>query len=311
MLLTNRFAAPVPAARIHRVDSPHGSREDPYYWLRDDSRTNPEVLAHLQAENDYTAAMLAPVQAGIDGLYNEMVGRLKQDDASVPVRYRGYWYWVRYDTGGQYPIYMRRADVADSAAEVLLDCNALAAGQPFFQLANYEVSPDNRLLAYTVDTVGRRQYQLRVKDLQSGELFADVIENVESDIAWADDNRTLLYVEKDPVTLLGRRVRRHTLGTATQLDVVLYEEPDESFSLGIERSKSERYLFISAESTTTSEWRYASADDPALRFEVFSTRTADHEYQIDHLDEQFLIRTNGRRRTSASVRPCGSAAHPR
>ena len=283
---------PKPDSRAHVVTSPHGSREDPYYWLRDDTRTDPAVLSHLEAENRYAEAVLAPVRPLMDALYAEIIGRLKQDDASVPVRYRGYWYWLRYDTGSQYPVYLRRADREGSEAEVLLDCNAMAQGLPYFQLANYEISPDNRLLAYTVDVVGRRQNQLRVKDLATGELLADVIENVEGDIVWADDNRTLLYIEKDPVTLLGRRVKRHLLGTPAQSDTTVYEEPDESFSLALERSKSERFLLIGSESTTSSEWRYAASDDPKLEFRVFATRVEDHEYQIDHLDHQFLVRTN-------------------
>jgi len=199
--------------RAHRVTSPNGAREDVYYWLRDDTRSDPDVLAYLQAENQYTDAMLAPVQPLIDGLYSEIVARLKQDDATVPVRYHGYWYAVRYQTGQEYPIVVRWADRPGAEEVVLLDGNALAAGQSFFQLGGYEVSPDNRLLAYTEDTVGRRQYRLRVKDLVTGTLLPDVIENVEAGMAWADDNRTLLYVEKDPVTLLGRRVRRHELGS--------------------------------------------------------------------------------------------------
>ena len=177
---------------------------------------------------------------------------------------------------------------------VLLDGNVLAAGQPFFQLGSYEVSPDNRLLAYTEDTVGRRQFRLRVKDLATGALLVDVIENIEPDLAWADDNRTLLYVEKDPVTLLGRRIRAHVLGDAAASDRLIYEEPDESFSLSVERSKSEEYLFIGAESTTSSEWRYARASDPALNFTLFSEREKDHEHQIDHLAEHFYVRTNFR-----------------
>lgn len=295
---------PSAALRDHRVESPNGSRNDPYYWLRDDTRTDPQVLAHLRAENEYTAAVLAPVQPLIDQVYAEIVGRMKQDDSSVPVRFRGYWYWMRYETAREYPVFVRRPDVppgtppvvspgaSPGSESVLLDCNELAAGQAFFQLGSYEVSPDNRLLAYTVDTVGRRQHQLRVKDLVTGELLADVIENVEEDIAWSNDNRSFLYVEKDPVTLLGRRVRRHTLGTTADRDVLVYEEPDESFGLGVARSKSQQYLYIGSESTNVSEWRYADADDPALRFHVFAPRRSDHEYQIEHLDDRFLIRTN-------------------
>jgi oligopeptidase B len=277
--------------RTHRVASPNGVRDDVYYWLRDDTRTDPDVLSYLRAENQYTEAMLAPVQSRIDQLYTEIVARLKQDDATVPVRYLGYWYAIRYETGREYPILVRRADAAGAAEVILLDGNALASGQPFFQLGGYEVSPDNRLLAYTEDTVGRRQYRLRIKDLVTGTLLPDVIENVEGGVAWADDNRTLLYVEKDPVTLLGRRVRRHELGGSGE-DPLIYEEPDESFDLTVERSKSERYLLIASESTTSSEWRYTRTDDATFNFQVIVPREEDHEYQLDHLDERFVIRTN-------------------
>jgi oligopeptidase B len=285
---------PRPAARTHFVVAEHGTREDPYYWLRDDARTDPQMLAHLRAENDYTAAVLAPAQPLIEQLYGEIVARLKQDDASVPVRHRGYWYRSRYEPGKEYPVYLRWPDTLHPTESLLLDCNALAAGEAFFQLGDYEVSPDNRLLAYTVDTVGRRQHRLRIKNVATGELLPDLIDNVESDIAWCDDNRSFLYVEKDPVTLLGRRVRRHFLGTSADLDAVVYEEPDESFDLTVERSKSEQYLFIASQSTTSSEWRYAFADDAALRFEVFAARAEDHEYQIEHLGARFLVRTNWR-----------------
>jgi oligopeptidase B len=281
--------------RAHRVASPNGVRDDVYYWLRDDTRTDPDVLTYLKAENQYTEAMLAPVQPRIDQLYTEIVARLKQDDATVPVRYRGYWYWVRYETGKEYPIVLRRADAPEAQEVVLLDGNALAAGQPFFQLGGYEVSPDNRLLAYTDDTVGRRQYRLRIKDLVTGTLLPDVIENVEGGVAWADDNRTLLYVEKDPVTLLGRRVRRHEIGHTGENPLV-YEEPDESFDLTVERSKSESHLLIASESTTSSEWRYTRTDDATFDFKVVVAREEDHEYQLDHLDTDgdgiFVIRSN-------------------
>jgi oligopeptidase B len=285
---------PRPAARTHLVVAEHGTREDPYYWLRDDTRTDPQMLAHLRAENEYTAAVLAPAQPLIEQLYEEIVARLKQDDASVPVRHRGYWYRSRYEPGKEYPLYVRWPDTLQPTESLLLDCNALAAGEAFFQLGDYEVSPDNRLLAYTVDTVGRRQHRLRIKNIATGELLPDVIDNVESDIAWCDDNRSFLYVEKDPVTLLGRRVRRHFLGASADLDAVVYEEPDESFDLTVERSKSEQYLFIASQSTTSSEWRYTFADDATLSFKVFAERAEDHEYQIEHLGPRFLVRTNWR-----------------
>jgi oligopeptidase B len=277
--------------RSHRVASPNGARDDVYYWLRDDTRTNPDVLSYLKAENQYTETQLAPIQPLIDRLYTEIVARLKQDDSTVPVRYRGYWYSIRFATGQEYPIVVRRADSATAEEEILLDGNALASGLPFYQLGGYEISPDNRLLAYTEDTVGRRQYRLRIKDLATGTLLPDVIENVDGGIAWADDNRTLLYVEKDPVTLLGRRIRSHRLGD-TGADALIYEEPDESFDLTVERSKSERYLLIASESTTSSEWRYTRTDDLTFDFKVVVPREEDHEYQLDHLDERFIIRTN-------------------
>jgi oligopeptidase B len=280
-------------------------REDPFYWLRDDTRSDPEVLAHLRAETDYANAVLAPVQPLIDRLYGEIVARIKEDDATVPVRYRGYWYRGRFVSGGQYPVIVRSPDLlrafpretaeglGGGAPEVvLLDCNLLAAGQPFFQLGGYEASPDNTLLAYAEDTVGRRQFRIRFKDIASGALLGDAIENAEPDVAWADDNRTLLYVEKDPVTLLGRRVRAHVIGTPPSADRLVYEEPDESFDLVVMRSKSDRYLYIGAESTTSSEWRYARSDDPAFDFSVVVPRAADHEYQIEDIDERMLIRTN-------------------
>ena len=306
MSQTSSQHPPVAAVRVHRVTAANGVREDPFYWLRDDTRSDPEVLAHLRAETAYANAVLAPVQPLIDRLYGEIVARIKEDDATVPVRYRGYWYRGRFVSGGQYPIIVRWPDILRAFPRetgqglgggepevVLLDCNLLAAGQPFFQLGGYEASPDNTLLAYTEDTVGRRQFRIRFKDIASGALLGDVIENAEPDVAWADDNRTLLYVEKDPLTLLGRRVRAHVLGTPPSADRLVYEEPDESFDLVVMRSKSDRYLYIgSRKHDDSSEWRYARADDPTLDFTVVVPRAADHEYQIEDIDERMLIRTN-------------------
>jgi oligopeptidase B len=303
---------PTPAVHVHRVTAAHGVREDPFYWLRDDTRTDPQVLAHLQAETAYAEAILAPAQPLIEQLYGEIVGRIQEDDSTVPVRYRGYWYRARFVSGGQYPLIVRRADQPQASEVVMLDCNVLAAGQPFFQLGSYEASPDNTLLAYTEDTVGRRQFRVRFKDLASGELLGDVIENTEPDMAWADDNRTVLYVEKDPVTLLGRRVRAHVLGTSVSADRIVYEEPDESFDLVVMRSKSDRHLYIGCESTTVSEWRYARAGDASLEFTVVVPRAADHEYQIEDIDERLLIRTNWQaenfRIVAAPLASCGDRA---
>jgi oligopeptidase B len=283
---------PIATRRAHSLASPYGVRQDPYYWLRDDSRSDPKVLDHLAAETAYAEAMLAPCQPLIDELYQEMVSRVPQEDASVPVRYRGYWYATRFVTGGEYPIIVRRRDEPGATDGVLLDGNRLAAGHAFHQLGGYDVSPDNRLLAYTEDIVGRRQYRLSIKDIATGELLDDVLENVEAGSVWADDNRTLLYVEKDPITLLGRRVRLHVLGTPQTADRIVYEEQDESFDLTVERSKSERYLLLGSESTTSSEWRYAPADDPSFTFRIVAPRSAGHEYQVEHLEQRFVIRSN-------------------
>jgi oligopeptidase B len=225
-------------------------------------------------------------------LNREIIGRIKQDDSSVPVRYRGYWYRSSYRTGCEYPQILRRADRSDAAEELMLDCNALAQGELFFQLGGYEVSPDNLWLAYTIDTVGRRQYTLRIKNLRTGELLSDEIANVESSLAWADDCRSILYVEKDPVTLLGRRVRLHVAGTAADRDSLVYEEADEAFDLVVARTKSERLLLIGAESTTASEWHYCDAANPQGGFRPVLARRPDHEYQVDHLEDRFVIRTN-------------------
>jgi oligopeptidase B len=285
---------PPPAVeqRLHPVPSPHGVRLDPYYWLRDDSRSDPDVLRVLQQEAAYTDAMLAGCKDSIATLYREIVGRIKQDDASVPVRYRGFWYFNRYQTGCEYPQILRRADQAEAPEELLLDCNALARDTPFFQLGSYEVSPDNRWLAYTIDTIGRRQFTVHIKNLLTGELLSDAIVNVEPGVAWADDNRSVLYVEKDPVTLLGRRVRLHVLGTEPARDPLLYEEADESFDLTVARTKSEKYLLIGAESTTASEWLYCDASNPLGGFKPVLARAQEHEYQVDHLNDRFVIRTN-------------------
>jgi len=290
--VTPGVTPPVAAQKPYDVPSPNGSRPDPYYWLRDDTRQSPEMLAYLNAENAYKDAVLAPTKALQEKLYEEIVGRIKQDDSTPPTLQRGHWYYKRYETGKEYPVYCRRAGSKDAPEHVLLDGNAMAQGKAFFQIGSYEVSTNNELLAYTEDTVGRRQYTLRFKNLRTGETYADAIANVEPGVAWANDNRTVLYVEKDPVTLLSERVRKHVLGTDASQDALVYEEMDHSFYLGIGKSKSNRYLFIALDSTLVSEWRYADANDPKLAFRPVLPREAKHEYQVEHLGKDFIVRTN-------------------
>ncbi|WP_417067015.1 S9 family peptidase [Niveibacterium terrae] len=301
-LRAEELQAPVAARKPYQVQSPNGAREDPYYWLRDDSRQSPEVLDYLKAENAYTQAQLAPGKALQDTLYAEMVGRIKQDDSTVPTRLRGYWYSVRFEKGKEYPIYCRRKAKLAAPEQVMLDGNELAAGKSFFQIGGYAVSPDDKLLAYAEDTVGRRQFVVRFKDLVSGKFFADRLSNVEPDVLWAADSRTLLYIAKDPVTLLSTKVYRHSLGTEQKDDQLVYEEKDHSYYLSFSRSKTGRFLYIEAKSTQQSEWRYALASDRKLKFSVVLSREANHEYQVMDVGGDFVLRTNWKAKNFRIVR---------
>jgi oligopeptidase B len=260
--------------------------------LRDDSRTEAEVLDYLRAENAYREAVTARLRPLEDSLYDEIVGRIRQDDSTVPYRDHGYWYYRRYETGDEYPVYARRAAMTEAPEQVLLDLREQSRGFDFYELGALEVSHDNKLLAYTDDTVGRRQHTLRVKVLETGELLPDAVPNVEEAMAWTADHRRLLYVEKDPVTLLGLRVRVHALGSSPGDDPLLYEESDESFYTVVETTKDRKYVLIHSSSTITSEIRYARADDPNLEFKVLLPRERGHEYSVDHFDGRWVIRSN-------------------
>jgi oligopeptidase B len=285
-------APPVAATRARKVDSPHGARGDEYYWLRDDARQSRDVLAYLEAENAYREAALAHVQPLRQALYEEIVGRVKQDDASVPYRKHGYWYYTRYEHGQEYPIHARRRGTMEAPEQILLNVNELALGRDYFAVDELAVSPDARLLAWAEDSVGRGQYTLRVKDLETNELLPERIENAEPAIEWAADNRTFLYVEKHPTTLLGYKVRKHVLGTDPRDDPLVWEQSDTSFYTDIEKTKDERYLLIAARSTVASEYWYADAADPQLAFRIFLPRERDHEYQIEHFAGRWIVRSN-------------------
>jgi len=283
---------PIAPARAHTVASPHGRRLDPYYWLRDDARTDPEVLEYLRAENAYHAHHLAPVKPLEDTIYAEIVARLKQDDSTVPYRKNGYWYYIRFAADKEHPIFARRQGTLDAAEEVMLDANELSAGHDYYQIGELDISPNGDWLAFCEDTVGRRQYTLRFKNLRSGETLPVGINDVEPDVVWANDNRTLLYIEKDPETLLGLRVKKHLLGSDPRLDRVVFEQTDKSLYIGVSKSKSDRFIFIHMDGTLTSEWRYAEASDPDLTFKSFLPRQRGHEYEIEHWQDRFVIRTN-------------------
>ena len=286
------FKPPVAAVRPHSVASPHGERIDPYYWLRDDERTNPEVLAYLAAENAYLERCMAADKAFENALYEEIISRVKQDDSSVPYRMHGYWYHTRFAPGQEHPIFARRKGSQEAPEDVMLDANVLAVGHDYYRIGAMEVSPNSEWLAFCEDTVGRRQYTLRFKNLRTGEILETAISDVESDLAWANDNRTILYVAKDPETLLGLYVKKHVLGQDPRQDTLAFEQTDRSFYTGVSKSKSERFIFIHMESTVSSEWQYAHADDLALEFRTFLPHERDHEYQLEHLGDAFIIRTN-------------------
>ena len=283
---------PLASARAHPIASPHGERIDPYYWLRDDERRDAGVLAYLIAENAYKDRQLAPIKPLEDKLYSEIIARLKQDDSTVPYRKSGYWYYTRFEAGKEHPIFARRRDSQNAPEQIILDANERAAGHEYYRLDALEVSPDSNWLAFCEDTVGRRQYRLGLKNLRNGEVLADSINNVEANIAWGNDNATVLYVEKDPETLLGLHVKKHRRGDDVKADALVFSQTDTSFYTGVVKSKSERFIFIYMESTVSSEWLYAKAGDPALSFKVFLAHEPDHEYQIEHLGDHFIVRTN-------------------
>ena len=283
---------PTVAKKPHEVTTPFGaSRNDPYYWLRDDTRKNEEMLAYLKAENAYADALLAPTKPLADTLYDEIVGRIKQDDASVPYRLRGHWYYTRFETGKDYPISARREGSMEAPEQVIFDQNAMAEGHNFFQIGNSVVSQDNRLVAWAQDTVGRRQYVLKVKDADSGEVFADEVPNIEPNLVWGDDNRTVYYIEKDPVTLLSKRVKAHVLGTPASADTLVYEEKDDTYYMRILRTRSDKFLCIYLDSTVSTEMRCTPAAAPG-EFAVIAPRQRDFEYQADHLGDRWVVRTN-------------------
>jgi oligopeptidase B len=295
-LLPTAPQPPVAAKKSHPVPSPNGSREDEYYWLRDDKRENPEMLAYVKAENAYADVMLAHTKALETRVYNEIIGRLKQDDSSVPYHMNGYWYFRRFETGKEYPIYARRKGSKDAPEEILLDVNQLAKGHDFFEVGDIAISPDSRLMAWAEDTVGRRQYVVKVMDLDTHRVLPIALSNVENNLVWAGDNKTFLYVEKNPETLLGYRVRKHSIDSANHVDVaadpLVWEQTDDSYYTGVARTKDDRFLLVHTQSTVSSEVWFADAGSAALDFRIFLPRERDHEYQVDHANGRWIVRTN-------------------
>jgi len=260
---------------------------DNYFWLRE--KSNPEVIKYLEKENAYTEAMTKPLKPFEDVIYSEMLSHIKQTDLSVPVRRGDYYYYSRTEEGKQYPIQCRKKGSLEAKEEVLLDPNELGQGRKFVGLGTFVVSDDQNLLAYTIDYVGYRQFRLYVKDLRTGATLPDTMERVDS-VAWAADNHTLFLTTEDEVTKRANRAWRHSLGQKEF--ELLYEEKDETFSLGVDKTRDKQYLLLSALSTDTTEFRYLKADQPKSGFTVFLPRQKQHRYFLDHREKVFYVRSD-------------------
>ncbi len=283
-------AMPPRARQIPHELTMHGeTRVDPYFWLRE--RDNPDVIAYLEAENAYLKDALRPTEPLQEQLYAELRGRIKEDDATVPVQRDEYFYYARTETGKQYPIFCRKRGGLDAPEEILLDQNALAEGHPFCKLGVYRVSPDHRLLAYSVDTAGSEQFMLRIKDLATGEHLPDTILNTSYSAEWAADSRTLFYVTLDE-SWRPFKLWRHRLGDDPAGDSPVYHETDESFFVRLSKTTSKAYLLVSLDSTNTSEVRYIPADQPESAPAVIAPRRHGIEYSVEHHGDRWLIVTN-------------------
>ncbi|MDP3433717.1 MAG: S9 family peptidase [Bacteroidota bacterium] len=287
--------APVAEKKEHWRDI-HGDKVlDNYYWMYDFFGKGPDsanVVNYLTAENTYLDEVMSSTKTFQENLFTEMKARIKEKDESVPVFKNGYFYYTRTEDGQQYYKYCRKKGSLDAPEEVLLDVDKLAEGHSYYSATGFSISEDNKLLAYGVDLVSRRQYAIYIKNLETGELLKDVIENTEGDPCWANDNKTIFYTAKNPVTLLSEKIQRHTLGTDAATDVLVYEEKDKSNYIGVGKSKNNKYIFIVSQATMSSEYRMIDAAKPNDSFKVFQPRMKDVLYNVITLSDKFLIRTN-------------------
>lgn len=278
------------ATKIPKALTVHGdTRIDNYYWLND--RENPKVIDYLTKENAYREAKMAHTKDFQADLFKEIVGRIKQTDMSVPFKKDGYYYFTRYEEGKEYPIHARKKENLAAAEEIMLNVNELAKDYKYYAIGGRSVSTDNKILAFGEDTVSRRIYTIRFKNLETGEYLADKIENTTGTAVWANDNQTIFYTRKD-AALRPYKIFKHKLGTDSSEDVEIYHEEDETFRTGIYKTKSKKYLVIVAAMTISREYRILSANNPDGEFEIFQKREKDHEYSIDHIDDKFFVLTN-------------------
>lgn len=292
---------PIAKKQDFTIETHGDKRNDPYFWMRltdeqkraekPDEHTQ-EVLDYLNAENDYMKNSLKDTEAFQEELYEEIVGRIKKTDESVPYLKNGYWYYTKYEETNEYPIYCRKKGTMDADEEVMIDVNVLADGHEFYQLGGLNVSPDNKLLAISEDVLSRRIYTIRFLNLETGEFLPDSIPNSTGGGAWASDNKTYFYTTKNKVTLLSEKVWKHKLGNDAANDQLVYEEKDTSFYIGVYRSKSGKFIIIYNSSTLVSDYHILESDNPDGEFRQFTARGQDHKYSIAHFEDKFYVLTN-------------------
>lgn len=290
--MTNTLTPPVAAPKPTELTTHGHTRIDPYYYLND--RENPEVIDYLNAENNYLEQVLAPVKEFREALFTEMKNRIKEQDESVPYKDGDYFYYSRFETGGEYPVLCRKKGSLAGEEEILFDCNALAAGHDYYNLGGYEISDNDELAAFGEDTVSRRNYTLRIKNLKTGDIYPESIADTEGgSYAWAADNKHLFYIRRDQQTLLGYQVYRHELGTDPAQDVLVYEEQDNQFYMGLYRMKSKKYIaVVSDHNGVSTEYQLLDASQPTAAFVTFYPRERGHEYSLEHFRDTFYVRTN-------------------
>jgi len=288
--MKQQFLSPSAKKITRKLVKHNDERIDDYYWLND--RENPEVIAYLEQENAYYESVTADTKDLREELFMEMKSRIKEDDSSVPYKYNGYWYATRYEIGKEYPIFTRRFETEDALEEIMFDCNLMAEGFEYFNLGGLSISPDNDLAVFGIDTVSRRQYTLGIKNLGTGEVYNDKIENTTGGAVWANDNKTIFYTQKDPVTLRSNNIYKHILGTPAEEDELVFHEDDDTFTTFVYKTKSRKFIVIGSSSTLTSEFQILDADDPYGKFQVFSKRVRGLEYSLSHYGNDFYILTN-------------------
>ncbi|WP_412560753.1 S9 family peptidase [Winogradskyella sp. MIT101101] len=284
----------------HHLEKHGDLRVDNYFWMKD--RDHPEVINYLNAENEYCDTQMAHTKGFQKDLFEEMKARIKEDDSSVPYKYNGYWYITRFEKGKGYPIYSRKKDSLNNPEEVLFDCNKMAEGHSYFKLAGISVSPNNKLVSYGVDTTGRRNYTIHVKNIESGEVANDRVLHTTGSSSWANDNKTLFYTKKDEVTLRAYQIYKHKLGEKD--DELIFQEGDDTFGVTVYKSKSRKYIIIACYSTLTNEYHILNADQPDVKFEVFQKRVRGLEYSISHYKNHFYILTNKDKATNFKLMKC-------